>query len=86
MARKKSYRIKGEVVRDLREARFMSQDELAAKADVSESTIRRMENENRSSHRPNVRKVAEALGVEPGALIEFEDPELSNRLRSLALA
>ena len=86
MARKKSYRVKGDVVRDLREGQFMSQDELAAKADVSESTIRRMENENRSPHRANVRKVADALGVEPGALIEFEDPELHNRLRRLAVA
>lgn len=82
---KSSYRVKGPVIKDLREAQFMSPEELAEKAGVSAATIRRMEDgRTKSAHRPNVRKVAKALGVSVDVLIEFEDPELAWRLKSLA--
>lgn len=78
MSGRKRYRVKGEMVRDLRELRFMSPEELAKEAGVSESTIRRMEGEKTAPHRPNIRKIAKALGVEVGDIIEFVDSKLES--------
>lgn len=86
MTGKKRYRVKGDTVRDLRELRFMGPEDLSKESGVSESTIRRMEAGGVRSHRGNIRKIAKALGVEAGDIIEFDDPELHRRLRSLVLA
>lgn len=86
MGKRKSYQVNGDVVRTLRDLRFMSQEDLAKESGVSESTVRRMEAGGMSSHRGNVKKIADALGVEPRDIVEFEDPELVDRLRSLAVA
>lgn len=73
MKRRRGYRVKGDVVRRLREARFLSQEELAAKAGVSEATIRRIEDgRTERSHRPTLRSIAEALGVDVSEIIEIE--------------
>ena len=86
MVKRKSYNVKGDEVRMLRNLRFMSQEDLATESGVSESTIRRMEAGGMTSHRGNVKKIADALGVEPRDIVEFEDPELASRLRGLAVA
>lgn len=56
---------RGEHVARLRRERFLTQDELASKAGVSVDTLYRIEQGRTTSIR-NARKVAKALGVEPG--------------------
>ena len=87
MARKRGYRVKSDRVRVLRDALFLSQEELAAKAGVSEATIRRMERagEERAPHRTTVRAVAAALGVDWTEIIEIMGPE-PGRFMAPALA
>lgn len=58
-----------EKLRGLREERSLSQRELAAFSGVSPATILKIERGNSSRPHPRtVRKLAEALGVEPRAL------------------
>jgi len=57
-------------LKEWREDRYLSQDELAKKANLTKSTINRLE---RGHHRPifrTIRKLAAALEVEPQE-IEF---------------
>ena len=57
-------------LREVRESRLMTQGELARRAGVTAITISRLE---RGMHRPRfatVRRLAEALGVQPQALVE----------------
>jgi transcriptional regulator with XRE-family HTH domain len=73
----------GERVRQLREERFLSMAELADKAGISKNTLFRVETGNYSAIPRTVRKIAEALGVEPGALVT---PEELRELRGNAQA
>jgi transcriptional regulator with XRE-family HTH domain len=57
-------------LRELREAMPMSQRELAEKARVSPKTILDIELNRTRPHARTVRRLAEALGMEPSALIE----------------
>jgi len=60
-------------LRQLRESRFLTQRELAAKASVGVSTIVRVE---RGQQRPTfktIKRLASALGVEPSELVEREE-------------
>jgi transcriptional regulator with XRE-family HTH domain len=59
----------GNRIRRLREAREMSQEDLAHEAGLSTKTISRWENGRHEGGRDNVRKVAKALGVEPGDIL-----------------
>ena len=60
-------------LKDLREKKaFLSQAELAAKADMARRTINRLERGLERPHGRTVRKLAAALGVEPGQ-IEFSE-------------
>jgi DNA-binding XRE family transcriptional regulator len=56
-------------LRQLREQRFMSQQDLAEKAGVSRATIVKAEQGRRVARFVTARKLAEALRVEPSALI-----------------
>jgi transcriptional regulator with XRE-family HTH domain len=56
-------------LRRLRATRVMTQGELAEKAGVSKTTVARAEIGQLVPHPKNIRKLAEALGVEPSALI-----------------
>jgi transcriptional regulator with XRE-family HTH domain len=60
----------GARLRELREERFLSHRELAQKAGVSPTTVLRIENDEGDTQRRTVRKLAAALGVEPGELLE----------------
>jgi len=63
-------------LREIRERRYMTQEELAGKAKLSKSTIATLEV---GSHRPRMRtmrQLAEALGVEPG---EIEWPTVNGK-------
>ena len=63
----------GERVRQLREERFLSMAELAERAGVSKNTLFRVETGNYSAIPRTVRKIAEALGVEPGKLVTHQE-------------
>jgi transcriptional regulator with XRE-family HTH domain len=66
-------RIDGDKVRSAREQRFLSQRELAAKAGVNHNTIWRIEGGNSVEVHPRtIRKIAEALSVDPASLTPEE--------------
>jgi len=62
-------------VRRLRELRALSQRELAARANLSVTTVNRIELGQRKPMPRTVRKLAEALGVTPEELLA-EQPRL----------
>lgn len=57
-------------LKELRGRQFLSQVDLAKKAGVTESTINRLEGSKQKPTFKTIRKLAKALGVEPGE-IEF---------------
>jgi transcriptional regulator with XRE-family HTH domain len=60
-------------LRTLRESRYLTQEQLAAAAEVSASTVHNAET-GRTRPRPAIlRRLARALGVDPGE-IEFVTP------------
>ena len=56
------------ILREFRLERAMTQAELAEKAGLRVTTISRLENGEHPARVTTVRKLAEALGVEPSAL------------------
>ena len=62
-------------VRRLRELRALSQRELAARANLSVTTVNRIETGKRKPIPRTVRRLAEALGVTPEELLA-EQPRL----------
>jgi len=62
-------RVDGEKLRALREARFLSHRDLAKRAGVSPTTILNLEASRVEAQRRTVRKLAEALDVEPAELV-----------------
>jgi transcriptional regulator with XRE-family HTH domain len=60
----------GHRVRDLRNARHLSQIELAARAGVARNTLNRIENGHLMPTAPVIEHLAEALNVAPGVLFE----------------
>ena len=70
----------GTRLRQARERRVLTQEDLSQLAGVTEATISRMENGKSGPTRPStVRKLAEALGVEPGWLL-FGDEGLEGKV------
>jgi transcriptional regulator with XRE-family HTH domain len=62
----------GENLRRLRAERTLSQTELALKAGVTKLTISRIENGIKFPHPKTLRRLAEALEVEPSDLVSPE--------------
>jgi HTH-type transcriptional regulator, competence development regulator len=60
----------GEQLRHARTRRLLTQDELAAKAGVSQSTIANIERNNAEPQFRTIRKLARALDVEPTELVK----------------
>jgi DNA-binding XRE family transcriptional regulator len=61
----------GAKLRRLREERFVSQRDLAKRAEVSPTTILHLETgDNPNPRLSTVRKIAEALGIDPNELVE----------------
>ena len=56
-------------LKELREERALSQRGLAALSGVSPDTVGRIEREDRRAYPTTVRKLADALGVEPRELM-----------------
>jgi len=73
----------GDRVRRLREERYLSQSELAGKAGISKNTLVRIESGRYAAIPRTVRKLAEALGVEPR---ELASPDELRELRGKAAA
>jgi transcriptional regulator with XRE-family HTH domain len=62
----------GEKLREARTKRLLTQEELAEKAGVSAATIVNAERNNQEPHFRTIRKLAQALGVEPTELVSGE--------------
>ena len=66
-------KIDGEKVRITRERAFLSQRELADKAGLNHNTVWRIEGSGVAEVHPRtIRKIAEALSVEPASLVPEE--------------
>jgi len=63
-------RVDGEKLTTLRERRFLSHRDLAKRAGVSPTTVLNLEAGRVEAQRRTVRKLAEALGVDPAELVE----------------
>ena len=57
-------------LRRVRESQFMTQQDLAEKASLTVSTISRLESGKEEARFSTTKKLAAALGVEPGELVE----------------
>jgi transcriptional regulator with XRE-family HTH domain len=62
----------GDKLRNLRDERYLSQRELADKANVSPATVFKLEANRSEPHPRTIRKLAKALGVEPSELAPKE--------------
>jgi transcriptional regulator with XRE-family HTH domain len=62
----------GDNVRYQRILQTLTQAELAEKAGISAAALVRIENDQADPHVSTIRKLADALGVEPRVLIEGE--------------
>lgn len=62
-----------ERLRELRKDKVLSMRELEEIAGVSYNTIWRLEAGRQGAHPKTIRKLAEALGVEPRELVKGED-------------
>lgn len=63
-------RMDGEKLRAIRERKFLSHRDLAKRANVSPTTVLNLEAGKVEAQRRTVRKLAEALGVDPAELVE----------------
>jgi transcriptional regulator with XRE-family HTH domain len=59
----------GEKLKQARTRRLLTQDELAEKAGVSQSTVANIERDNAEPQFRTIRKLAKALDVEPKELL-----------------
>lgn len=62
----------GEKLKGLRQAKVLTQHQLAAKAGVSQVAIARIETNKSEPHFTTIQKLAAALGVEPAELVRDE--------------
>jgi transcriptional regulator with XRE-family HTH domain len=61
----------GERLRRLRERRALRQEDLAEIAGVGKNTVNRIEKNRTEPHMTTVRKLADALEVDPAELVEY---------------
>jgi transcriptional regulator with XRE-family HTH domain len=59
----------GEKLREIRTRRLLTQDELAERAKVSQSTIANIERNNQEPQFRTIRKLAKALDIDPTELL-----------------
>ncbi len=60
----------GDKIRRLRDARALTQQELAARAGITVAALSRIERNNAEPRPTTRRKLAQALGVDPAELVE----------------
>jgi transcriptional regulator with XRE-family HTH domain len=70
-------KIDGQKVRTARERAFLSKRELAERAGLDRSTIGRIEEGVSEVYPRTIRKIAEALSVDPASLVPEESPCLA---------
>lgn len=58
-------------LREVRERKFLSQQELADRAETTKANISRLERGEQQPRPSTIRKLAEALGVPPEELIDW---------------
>jgi transcriptional regulator with XRE-family HTH domain len=68
-----SFEVDGERLRELRVERALSLRALGERSGVTFATINNLENGNRPARLATIRKLAEALGVEPKELMKGEE-------------
>jgi transcriptional regulator with XRE-family HTH domain len=71
----KSISINGNSLRDLRVERALSLRALGERSGVAYDTINKLELGRRPAHASTIRKLADALGVEPRELIKGDNSE-----------
>jgi DNA-binding XRE family transcriptional regulator len=59
----------GDRLREVRTRRLLTQEELAEKSGISPSTVANIERDHREPHFRTIRKLAEALSVDPTELV-----------------
>lgn len=59
----------GDRLKDLRMRRALTQDELAEKAGIGKNTVNRIEKNHTEPRPPTLRKLAQALEVDPAELV-----------------
>ena len=72
----------GERLRRTRQRKAWTQAELAERAGLKPLTVHRIENGKTHPRLPTVRKLADALGVDPGWLLLGEENSIDERKRS----
>jgi transcriptional regulator with XRE-family HTH domain len=68
-----SFEVDGERLRELRVERALSLRALGERSGVTFATINNLENGNRPARLVTIRKLADALGVEPKELMKGEE-------------
>ncbi len=68
-----SYKIDGARLRQLRVERALSQQDLERKTGITQPTISNLEQGNRSARLSTIRKLSEALNVDPTGLMQKSD-------------
>jgi transcriptional regulator with XRE-family HTH domain len=68
-----SFEVDGQRLRELRVQQALSLRALGERSGVSFATINNLENGNRPARLATIRKLAEALGVEPRELMKGEE-------------
>jgi transcriptional regulator with XRE-family HTH domain len=69
-------RLRPDKLRSARERRFLTQQQLADKAGTSKANISRLETGDQNARMATIVRLAEALGIEPAELVEWEpEPE-----------
>jgi transcriptional regulator with XRE-family HTH domain len=68
-----SFEVDGQRLRQLRVERALSLRALGERSGVTFATINNLENGNRPARLATIRKLAEALGVEPKELMKAEE-------------
>ena len=68
-----SFEVDGQKLRTLRVEKALSLRALGVRSGVTFATINNLENENRPARLATIRKLAEALGVEPKELMKGEE-------------
>ena len=66
-------KVDGAKLRELRRRRMLSLRELGERSGVAFDNINKLENERRDAQPRTLRKLAEALGVEPHELMKGDD-------------
>ena len=67
-------KVDGDRLKTLRRRKMLSLRELGEKSGVAFDNINKLENERRQAQPRTVRKLAEALGVDPAVLMKEEQP------------